>query len=52
MRRFWDTLAVIIVATFVMKMVLEMVRPYVPLMLITTAVLFVGRSMYFKSRNW
>lgn len=52
MRRLYDALGAIIITAMVVHMLMNMIKPYVPWMLLSACLLGAGNYFYRRSRNW
>lgn len=51
MRRFWDAVIVLAIALFLIKLMVDMIRPYVPYAVIGAAVLLAAKYIH-KRNTW
>lgn len=52
MSKFWDTLAVTIIAIIVTTALMEMIRPYVGMAVVALMVVVSGMFIYRRSSKW
>ena len=52
MSKFWDTLAVTIIAVIIVTALMEMIRPYAGIGLIALMVVVGGTYIYRRSSRW
>lgn len=52
MRRIWDTLGAIAITAMLIYMLMQMVRPYVPFVIIGIIVVVIGKYSIARYREW
>lgn len=52
MRHIWNTIGFVIVTIVVVHLMLDMVKPYVPLVILSAVVIYGGGYFVRNMRNW
>lgn len=52
MKKLWETSAATVITLFAVSMLIQLIKPYVPYMLIAGGVYVVGIGIYKHARNW
>lgn len=52
MRRIWDMLGAIIITALVIYLLIQLIKPYVGLLLLATVIVFVGSHLWRRYRQW